>query len=516
MNDQQAIEKANELIEQNQFQEAEEICKKVLHSDSENIRAYNTLGRLATELKQYNYAIAYFNEAAKRAPEDANVIYNLAHVFEQMEDWDKAITCFRQSLQINPNDYQAIVCLADAYKKKEDYKEAEKYYKQVNNHPRQHSVYTALGEICSHEKRDYEAKKYFEKALKMKPKYAAALCGLVAIETRNGNIKKGENLLQEAIAQNQNNVEILYFMGFTLFTLIKYDEFLDIVKNLPKDNSPIYKETVALRIYELTYYYLMENIEEAERITPYLKIVESIPNETLYGGKKSRAYYRYVTKLLNFRKEHPELYKDKVKDNIHILGESHSLSTAHINLDIDSVMYKCIPHLIMGTKIWHLGDKKNNMYKALFKNEIKAIPEKSKIIVTFGEIDCRADEGIYSYCKKNNIEPEKHIKSMIKNYVSFVLAKAGKKNQEVIFCGVPAPTEITYSKLPERDRDDFLNIIKIYNNYLREAVKNKGCKFIDLYKMTSSKNGASNKKHHIDDYHIFPSSFTKAIKSYLS
>ena len=59
--------------------------------------------------------------------------------------------------------------------------------------------------------------------------------------------------------------------------------------------------------------------------------------------------------------------------------------------------------LIKGCKQWDLAKDGSNQFKNKLYSVFKKIPNKSDVILSIGEIDCRLDSGIIKF-KKNILE----------------------------------------------------------------------------------------------------------------
>ena len=47
-----------------------------------------------------------------------------------------------------------------------------------------------------------------------------------------------------------------------------------------------------------------------------------------------------------------------------------------------------------------------------------------------------------------------------------------------------------------------LNTIRNFNNTLKKKINHDGHKLVDIFRFTAGKDGYSNKRFHIDDYHL--------------
>ena len=73
----------------------------------------------------------------------------------------------------------------------------------------------------------------------------------------------------------------------------------------------------------------------------------------------------------------------------------------HQFLRIQGTVFKVKPRMIFGTKAYHLSNQGCNKYKAFFKNYVSEIPDKALVLLSFGEIDCRKEEGNFGISCEN-------------------------------------------------------------------------------------------------------------------
>ena len=170
--------------------------------------------------------------------------------------------------------------------------------------------------------------------------------------------------------------------------------------------------------------------------------------------------------------------------------------------------------LIKGCKQWHLGNSVRNQYKYKFESIFGSIPKSSKVLLTFGEIDCRLDSGIIKHKKKS---PEKYIDEIIsatvENYLSFVLKNNSNYQHNVVIQGVPCPN-IDTEDLPEEKITQLIEVIKTFNCELKNKSKKKGFGFLDVHKLTDRGDGFSNSVWHIDSNHLSPDGMLEAWNRY--
>jgi len=236
--------------------------------------------------------------------------------------------------------------------------------------------------------------------------------------------------------------------------------------------------------------------------------IKTIKNEK--NKKYSFAYSRFFNSL------YPLLEKEtKHHDSLEIphLGESHCLSFAHQTISLSSQLKTIQPVLITGGKAWHFANQKNNQWKNSLTEQIRNHNDSDEILISFGEIDCRKDEGILNYTIKNHKDFSEVCEKTIKGYLDYMEEMLTPNYSKKYYFGVPAPTR-------EKELLDDLDIkrikmIKLYNSILKKEVLSRGSYFLDVYKLTSNNEGVNNNIHMCDDTHLSPKCLSILFENYL-
>ena len=143
----------------------------------------------------------------------------------------------------------------------------------------------------------------------------------------------------------------------------------------------------------------------------------------------------------------------------------------------------------------------------------KSVLKESIVFLSFGEIDCRQEEG---YIKKYSAFSESLVSAVerdVNAYVNFIKNIFDGSNCKIYFFSVPAPV-ILSKKLSENDNFQ-INVIKTFNDKLCKSVMENYYGYIDTYEITKNKDGYSNMKYHSDKRHLSPSILPQ-IYSYIS
>jgi len=210
------------------------------------------------------------------------------------------------------------------------------------------------------------------------------------------------------------------------------------------------------------------------------------------------AYNRLLQQLIKapFENDAPLLNDQTV---FH-LGESHCLSYAHRLIKIHGVDYTVAPRITFGGKAYHFSRKKEDAFKAITKANFDSLPDCSKVFISFGEIDCRPNEGFISTASKLNRPIEDIIADTVHGYVNWFAEQNQHKNHRLFFFNVPAPCYD--KKYTEEVNDKVTSTINMFNSLLSTVVVDHDFKVIDIYKCTVGNKGFSNGSFHIDNRHL--------------
>jgi tetratricopeptide (TPR) repeat protein len=384
-----------------------------------------------------------------------------------------------------------------------------KNHKAIMNESNKAHNQTLLEQMkkCSNEENYLDAKKIAEFLFSSNPDDIPIKFNLAIIYFYLGEYDKARELFESQRNDCQFREDAAKkerYVGSLFYTRSKYlheviDKYL-LEKNLPEDFQK------ALSFYSCCTYYMANNFDA---VSKQLEV-----SKDFFVGKKHAESIIWAVRfnelfeaLIKFYKSNRSIYeKQGGKQTLYVIGESHALPLANLNIKIDGVNYHIKSEVITGVKIWHLISKQNNNAKTQFAFQLSRIPNGSKVIFTFGEIDARIYEGIIRFYQKNqHINIYDHIKFMATDYINFLLRHTTEKKLDIFVQGIPAPAFSNIIAAQTKEVQLFhQHIIKILNEELKAACGRNNIKFLDVYKLTVNDNGTSNNLYHIDCYHLSP------------
>jgi hypothetical protein len=208
------------------------------------------------------------------------------------------------------------------------------------------------------------------------------------------------------------------------------------------------------------------------------------------------AYNHFIGKLLDANWDEEPASENKV----YHLGESHCLSYAHRNIAIDGSNFKIAPRITFGAKAFHFCRTTHDKFKAITKAHFVSLPQRSKIFLSYGEIDCRPNEGFISAARKLDKPIEELIDQTTEGYVQWFLEQNADQRHHLYFINVPAP--VYDDKLTTDLNSEVASTVALFNAALKKHSLQHGFDTVDVFKFTAGKEGFSNGLFHIDNYHL--------------
>ena len=443
----------------------------------------------------YQKAKLLYVEALEVDPYDAQALQLLGTILYIEDEKSSAIQLIKNSLNINPNIYDSHNNLANIYKNDKNYNLALKHYrKAIILQPTNALAYNNIAIVYKEQKNYNLAIENYNSAIKHNSNYAEAYSNLANLYFELIAYDKAISFYKQAIICNPN-LQKPYSMLSSIF---------QILNNIPSSLKILQKYIKLQNADEIhtslaIYAWIDGDIEKS--ITHLKKIKKYNFNENSQTDRFIIAYKSFLIDLNRYKNQNNSLYSlDKTLKKLYVIGDSHSLSYSNLKVIYKGTSCRVITKIIIGAKAWHLASKENNRYKVQFKNIISDLKEDSKVILLFGEIDCRLDEGILKNHREKDTNMEKSIPKFVKNYINNTQKICIKKNILPIYSTIPAP--FIEKSIDKDSKFKQISIIEIFNKTIEEI-----CPINQIYNThtkTSNQLKESNGKFHIDKWHLFP------------
>lgn len=459
--------------------DAIEIYERLVDLDPNLFSAYNNLSVLFSETGQLDQALDATLSAINIQPDSDIAYYNLGEIYNKLHNYDQALAAYQHSIKINPRFSAAHHALGNLYFHQGTFEKAiGNYNSAIDLDPT--NVKSVFGLAVANKKTGniQAAMHSFHKALSIAPYFKGAYESYLALSNQLISTPMGDvDLLNNEYISRNNIDDPIILIHFAIRTFLQ--------GNLGQTNE-----------------YLQRFIESDA------SILEKLPEEQQHF---CAAYYKFLTNLLlKFKITEPLKVN---KNTIYHIGESHSLSYAHHNINLDGRLYNVLPRLTLGAKVFHFSQPSNNQYKAITQTNFDFVPSGSTIFISFGEIDCRYNEGLIKILNDMKTGMSVYISKMIQSYLDWFSQLNNHKNHNLFFFTVPAP--LFRNHISRVQNATVSDIIQCFNSHLRTQAAHRNFKVIDVYEFTVSTDGFSNRLYHVDDYHLGPSAI-KEIELQLS
>ena len=186
------VNKAIKLHVRGKVDKAEEIYKKIINIDPNNIISLNNLGSILNTKENFEKSLSFVNRALEIRPDYADALNNKGNCLKGLNRFDEAIEYYKKALIIKPDFVGALNNLATSYNSIGRHEEAIPIFKKVIElKPNYYEALYNQG-ICLYNLNLFdEAKDSYEKAIKVKPDFIEANYNLSLLQMLQGNYKEG-------------------------------------------------------------------------------------------------------------------------------------------------------------------------------------------------------------------------------------------------------------------------------------------------------------------------------------
>ena len=333
-----------------------------------------------------------------------------------------------------------------------------------------------------------------------------------------GKLKDAELSTRKAIELKPDFTKAINNLGALYLSSGKHDEAMNIynkvfyLKSSKDEDEDIFKANV---------YLMMSALAKGDFAIIPSHINKGIQIINNYAFKKENKLSKSFIKLIYSHKYIERIYSDLEKSEnknstkkIPHIGESHSLTFSQQTIKLFSEERKIQSIWIPNCKSWHFAKEEMNQYKASFLEQYNRINDSNEVLISFGEIDCRKTEGILYHSIKYNKSIISICERTINGYLNYMEKNLSKHYSKRFYFGVPAATRVK-ELLDDLDIKR-IKMIKLYNSILKKEVLSRGSYFLDVYNLTSNKNGENNHIYMCDDTHLSPKCLSVLFENYLN
>ena len=217
---------------ENKLEEAQDLYDQILKIDPNYVQAYNNLGAIFQNSKEYQKAIKCYEKAIEIIPNYSNAHNNLGIIFKENGDTQKAINYYEKAIEIDPNYSNAYYNLGNTFKELgENQKAKDCYKKAIEIDPNYVDAHNDLGVVFFKLGESQKAKECYEKVIEIKPNYAEPYNNLANIYVELGKNHEAITYYQKAIALKPIFADAYANLGRAQKTLGKLKEAINSFKS---------------------------------------------------------------------------------------------------------------------------------------------------------------------------------------------------------------------------------------------------------------------------------------------
>jgi Flp pilus assembly protein TadD len=216
-------------IQQKKHGAAISVCIKRIEDNPRDIFAYNLLGWVYTDMKNYQEAEAALKKAIELQPLWPAPHTNLANLYLLQGRKKEAADGLQAAISANPKDSSAYLSLALLFERDKDYPNAMQIYERaLKENPgfwfAANNLAFLIAETNTAKTGLERAKTLVEEALKQRPNEPALLDTLGWVYFRMGDNPQARSLIEQALAASPEEGVLNYHLGAVLLKLGQKEE----------------------------------------------------------------------------------------------------------------------------------------------------------------------------------------------------------------------------------------------------------------------------------------------------
>ena len=484
---------------------------KAISLNPKYAEAYNNLGNIYKDRGQNTLAKFNYQKAIDRNPNYAEPYNGFGLILFETGESKMALEFFQKGLELNPNSYEAWGNIAGPLIELKRTKEAiESLKKSLELNP---SYLKSANNLAIAFKKDGQievARKALIELIARAPQYGDAYITYANLLTDLGEIEASIAHCKKFLQFDPSNEEVRIHLALNYIYLNQYSLAEQILLEIGPENPSehYFKGAVWLGVLKMLAFDAINSKNYSSKANVVLDSLDK-------KYKASKGYKIWIDQLLAYWAKGYGFSDAGHSPVLYSIGESHSLSAHGVSVSQNSVEKLCKSEWVLGCKQWHLGNPLPNKFKRKFEIIMGSIPKESDVLLSIGEIDSRMDEGIQEVWANDQSQSlDQLIVKTVQSYMAYVAKQANQYGHKVIINGIPAPN-IDLSVFDAKRKEIHIATIAKMNACLQEESKKYGFLFLDIYSLTNNGQGLSNKKWHLDEYHLSPTAIQEAFLSYL-
>lgn len=193
---------------------ARDIYEYILNIQPDHVETMHALGMLASELEQWETAIAWIQRALSIQPDSTRFHFHLANLFKNINQFEFALTHYQTALRLNPHYAEVHNNLASLFYKQNQLNAARQHYIQAIDIKTDYlEAHFNLGLVFLAQQEKNAAITQFKNVINLHPNSIQGHWQLANIYWQNQDLEKVHYHYQKIFDLDPNSVELLNNFG---------------------------------------------------------------------------------------------------------------------------------------------------------------------------------------------------------------------------------------------------------------------------------------------------------------
>lgn len=494
-------------LELGEMQSAAALIQQAIAGDSNRADFYSNAGAIWQRLGNPEQAAAALIKAVALDPSMQAAGLNLARVQLAQDEADKAIaTCLNVIRRCGESTEACFVLGLGQAAAGLTEQARSSFEKVIGLSPAHFDAMMHLAALFYNEKNFLSSRLWFEKALAIQPQHCGGRLGLLKALNRLLLLDQTEEKALSLIKDEPECSDAYWLLSNQYQMQQRLDDWRAHLNRSLSVAGLEFSVCEKMKVHLAMLEWLQGDIQACEVLLADIHI-EDCPREEDADARNGWAYWLLMKGLVKYSEQHPELYRGRAYP-LYMLGDSHTLTFHGTTQPVNGQDRSIRSSLVVGCKAWHLAQQHTsdeaNPYRHAFECALAGLPDGAdEVLVCFGEIDCRSNEGFLLAWGKSGVDPENSVRTTISAYVEYVCTACRERGVVPVFYGVPAPCR-DFSLLNEKALTVLTRILRLFNQSLATEAGNRGLSMIDPYSLTVNDQGMSDGTYHMDLHHLQP------------
>jgi len=252
-------------------------------------------------------------------------------------------------------------------------------------------------------------------------------------------------------------------------------------------------KSIPTKVIQLIHFFRLGETNKCKEILDILNSPEAKVNYQKLNDTERLFVKAYTNLIIKLKVKNITPINNKITH----IGESHCLSFTNQLITINGSIYQITPRPIIGAKAFHIASSQKNKFRAYFENHVRT-SESQFVILSFGEIDCRENEGILKAAISGG---ELDLaENTSKAYVREAVRLCEGYGKSPIFFTVPSPIRQEREQL--NDFELRRKIVEKFNDCIIRGKDSFGYLVLDIFKDFRDSGVSYDGRYHIDNRHL--------------